>query len=168
MVNDWKGDLMRHIVGVADMKVSSSQGDIIVTHALGSCLGIAVHDPVSCVGGLFHVMLPSSSVNPEKATTNPFMFVDKGTPKFFKELYAAGAEKKRMKIKVAGGAALGTDGDDFFAIGKRNFVMLRKLFWKNGIVISGDDTGGSISRTMYLDVTTGRTLLTSGGREWEI
>jgi len=60
-----------HVVGVADMKLSQNPGDVIVTHALGSCIGIAIHDPVACVAGILHFMLPLSDVNPEKAATNP-------------------------------------------------------------------------------------------------
>lgn len=155
------------VVGVADMKLSNRRGDIVVTHALGSCLGIALHDPVACVGGIFHVMLPTSSACPEKAATHPLMFVDTGTPLFFKQAYSLGAMKGNMVIKVAGGAALAT-GDDFFAIGKRNSVMLRKLLWKNDVLIAKEDVGGSISRTLYLEVGTGRTWLHSHGQEWEL
>jgi chemotaxis protein CheD len=158
---------MKIIVGVADMKISNQPSDTVVTHALGSCLGIAAYDPIACVGGILHVMLPNASVNPDKAQQNPYMFVDKGTPMFFRELYNHGADKKRLIVKVAGGAQLGK-GEDFFAIGKRNFLMLRKLFWKNGIIISGEDIGGNISRTMYLDISTGRIWLSSSGKEWEI
>ncbi len=140
---------------------------MLVTHALGSCLGIAAYDPEVPVGGILHVMLPTSSVNPEKAKANPYMFVDVGVPQLFKQLYAMGAEKRRIVVKVAGGANI-SGGSDFFAIGKRNFVILRKLFWKNGIMISGQDVAGSISRTMYLDISTGRTWLQSSGREWEL
>jgi chemotaxis protein CheD len=158
---------MKHIVGVADMKIASQPGDMIVTHALGSCLGIAVHDPVSCIGGMFHVMLPTADVSPEKAKINPFMFVDSGTPIFFREICAVGGDRRRLVVKVAGGAQIGT-GEDMFAIGKRNFVMLRKLFWKNGIIINSQDVGGNISRTMYLDISSGRTWLASQGREWDL
>ena len=158
---------MKHVVGVADMKVAHGADDVIVTHALGSCLGITLHDPVARVGGMFHVMLPNASVCPDKAAKNPFMFVDSGTPLFFKEAYAAGAAKERLTVKVVGGAALGS-GEDFFAIGKRNFVTLRKLFWKNGILIAAEDVGGNISRTLHLDVATGRTWLQSQGREWNL
>ena len=65
------------------MRLSASRGDVIVTHALGSCLGVAVHDPVTAVGGLAHVMMPQGNMNPEKAQANPFMFVDTGIPAFF-------------------------------------------------------------------------------------
>ena len=153
---------MRHVVGVADMKISAQPGDVIVTHALGSCLGVAIHDPVVQVGGLFHPMLPNARVNPDKAAANPYLFVDIGTPLFFKEAYAAGARKERLVVKVAGGAAIG-NGPNFFAIGRQNFTMLRKLFWRNGIVIAGEDVGGSTSRTMYLDISTGRTWIQTNG-----
>ena len=158
---------MRQVVGVADMKISSTPGDTVVTHALGSCLGIAAHDPQAQAGGILHAMLPTSSVNPDKAKANPYMFVDTGVPELFRQLYACGAEKRRIVVRVAGGSNI-NGGSDFFAIGKRNFVVLRKLFWKNGIMIAAQDVGGSISRTMFLDISTGRAWLQSSGREWEL
>ena len=151
------------------MKISKQKNDVIVTHALGSCLGIVAFDPAAGVGGMFHAMLPNASVNPDKAKSNPYMFVDVGTPLFFKELYKHGADKKNLIVKVCGGASIGAaDKDDYFAIGKRNFVMLRKLFWTNGIIIKNQDVGGSISRTLYLDLKDGRTWILSGGKEWEL
>ena len=158
---------MKYVVGVADMRICQGNGDIIVTHALGSCLGIAIHDPQACVGGILHVMLPASNVSPEKAQANPLMFVDTGVPLLFKEAYAAGAARDRLVVKVAGGASFG-DGQDFFAIGKRNYVALRKLLWKNGIMIAAEDVGGNISRTLFLEVGSGRTWIQSQGRKWDL
>lgn len=156
------------IVGVADMKISSSPGDVIVTHALGSCLGITAYDPVARVGGLLHVMLPDSSVNPDKAKINPFMFVDSGVPSFFRKLYEFGGVKKRLIVKVAGGASIQTTGTDSFEIGKRNFVSLKKLFWKNGVMIEANDVGGKRARTMYLEIGTGRVWLSTAGESKEL
>ena len=158
---------MRHIVGVADYKVASNPADMIVTHALGSCLGIAAYDPVNKVGGLFHVMLPAARVNPDKARNNPYMFVDSGLPLFFRELYARGAEKKNIVVKIAGGAALRNE-NDFFAIGKRNYITASKLFLKNGIMVQGEDVGGGNCRTMYMELKTGRVWIASGGREKDL
>ena len=159
---------MRYIVGVADMKTAVGDGNLIVTHGLGSCLGIVVYDPLAKVGGMFHVMLPSSSVSPDKARTNPFMFVDTGAPLFFRDVYAAGAAKMRLVVKVAGGASVKGNGEDFFAIGKRNYVALRKILWQNGVIIAGEDVGGSIARTLYLETGTGRTWYESAGVEHEL
>lgn len=157
---------MRIVVGVADMKLSKSEGDQLVTHALGSCLGITVHDPVAKVGGLLHVMLPLSSIDPAKAADNPSMFVDTGLPRLFLESYKLGAQKKRMILKVAGGARThGSEDEDYFQIGKRNVVMMRKLLWKNGVLIKAEDVGGLVSRTMTLDVATGEVKLRINGKD---
>ncbi len=159
---------MRHIVGVADMKLSTTGGDVIVTHALGSCLGIAVHDPATGVGGLLHVMMPQGRMNPEKAATNPYMFVDTGVPAFFREIYNAGGVKSRLVVKVAGGANVHGIGNDKFRIGKRNYIVLKKLLWRNSILIDAEDVGGRKARTMYLQTGTGRTWLSTAGVEKDL
>jgi len=154
-----------HTVGVADMKVSAETGDLIITHALGSCLGIAVHDPVACVGGLLHVMLPLSTIDPVKAERNPSMFVDTGFPELLNECSNAGALKRRLEIRVAGGAnSWNREEDDLFQIGKRNLIVLRKLLWKNGLLLKSHDVGGSNSRTMTLAIGTGIVTIKSGGQ----
>ena len=159
---------MRHVVGVAEMKLSSSPDDLIVTHALGSCLGIAVHDPVARIGGLVHVMMPQGNVNPAKAEANPFMFVDTGIPAFFREIYKSGGLKGRLVVKVAGGANVHDTDNDRFAIGKRNYIVLKKLFWKNSILIDAEDTGGIVARTMYLEIGSGRVWLSTAGVETQL
>ena len=160
---------MKQIVGVADMKISDQPDDVVVTHALGSCLGIAVHDPVAGVGGLLHVMMPFSKINPTKAQSCPYMFVDTGVPAFFQAFYEAGGLKNRLVVKVAGGANVHqNNGEDRFAIGKRNHVVLKKLFWKNGILIDSEDVGGGNARTMYLNIGTGRVWLSTAGVEKEL
>lgn len=156
---------MIHTVGVADMKISAERDDLIITHALGSCLGIAVHDPVACVGGLLHVMLPLSTIDPAKADRNPFMFVDTGFPRLLIDCFKAGAQKQRLEIRVAGGAnSRNREEDDFFQIGKRNLIILRKLLWKNGLLMKSYDVGGSNSRTMSLEIGTGVVTIKSGGQ----
>ena len=152
---------MIHTVGVSDMKVSAIKGDVIITHALGSCLGVAVHDPVTCVGGLLHVMLPLSTIDPEKAERNPFMFVDTGFPKLLTECFKIGAQKGRLEIRVAGGV---DSNDNLFQIGKRNVIILRKLLWKNSLLVKSYDVGGRNSRTMFLEIGTGKVTIKSGGQ----
>lgn len=158
---------MKHVVGVADMKIATEPGDVIVTHALGSCLGIAIHDPVASVGGLLHVMLPLSRVNPEKAKINPYMFVDVGVPAFFKQAIRHGGNKGRFIVKVAGGANV-QHSSDHFAIGKRNYIMLKKLLWKNGVLIDAEDIGGDSAKTMYLEIGSGRTWLSTAGAKKDL
>lgn len=160
---------MRHTIGVADMKVTSHVGESLVTYALGSCLGITVYDPVARVGGLLHVMLPTSSIDREKGVANPCMFVDTGVPRLFTECYKLGATKERMVVKVAGGACTHLSGEgDYFQIGQRNFVMLRKILWKNGVLISAYEVGGHQSRTLTLDMDSGTVWLKVDGTTKEL
>ena len=157
---------MRHVIVVGDMK-TGKQGDILVTHALGSCLGLMIFDPVAGVGGLLHAMLPLSKINPEKAQQNPYMFVDTGVPALFKEVYALGGEKKRLVVKAAGcGNPLGKN--EMFKIGERNFTVLKKLLWKNSVMLKAQDVGGTVSRTVHFDMDGGSTIITSNGQKKEL
>ncbi len=157
---------MKHVVYVGDMKTGEN-GDVLVTHALGSCLGLMVYDPVAQVGGLLHAMLPLSSINPQKARANPFMFVDTGVPTLFKTLYNIGGQKARLIVKAAGcGRPLGND--EMFKIGERNYTVLKKLLWKNNVLLEAEDVGGTASRTVHFDLATGRTTISSGGARVDI
>jgi chemotaxis protein CheD len=157
---------MRYVVVVSDMK-TAVKGDSLVTHALGSCLGLSVYDPVARVGGLLHAMLPLSKINKDKARVNPFMFVDTGVPVLFKALYDMGAQKSRLVVKAAGcGNPLGKN--EMFKIGERNYTLLKKLLWKNNVLLDAEDVGGTKSRTMHFDITTGQVVLSSGGTEWDL
>ena len=154
---------MIHIVGVADMKTGHA-GDTLVTHALGSCLGLVVYDPVVAIGGMLHAMLPLSTINPQKAEANPFMFVDTGVPLLFKEIYAQGGQKNRLIVKAAGcSQPLGKN--EMFKIGERNYTVLRKLLWKNSLFLEAEEVGGTISRTVKFDIKTGQTIINSEGKQ---
>ena len=157
---------MKQIVVVADMKLGT-EGDILVTHALGSCLGLMVHDPETKIGGLLHAMLPLSKINPQKAVDNPFMFVDTGVPMLFRQLYDLGGKKSRFKVKAAGCASpLGAS--EMFNIGERNYLVLKKLLWKNNVLIESESIGGTSSRTIYFDVTTGKITISSNGKNSDL
>jgi chemotaxis protein CheD len=157
---------IRQVVGIAARIVSGKSQDLLITYALGSCLGICIHDPEAGVGGLLHVMLPSSSVDTERAKTNPDRFVDTGVPALFKEAYRLGAKKERIVAKVAGGASVATNvNQDTFQIGKRNYIALKKLLWKNGVLLEAEDVGGNVSRTVSLQVGTGEVVVKTNGKE---
>lgn len=155
------------VVGIAEMAISVAKDERLVTFALGSCLGVCVHDPIAGVSGLLHVMLPSSDIDPQKAQRNPCMFVDTGVPELFKAAYRAGAQKERLVVKVIGGATTGdAEQPDAFQVGKRNVLTLRKLLWKNGVILRAEDVGGQrLSRTVFLQVGTGAVLVKTNGRE---
>lgn len=155
------------VVGISDIKISDKPDDTLITYSLGSCIGVTMFDPVTKVGGMIHYMLPLSKISPDKAKTKPAMFADTGITQLLNKLYKLGAVKKRLIVKAAGGSEL-LDQNKVFNIGERNFLILRKLMWKNNILIKASDVGGNISRTMKMEVSTGRVIIKSAGREFEL
>ncbi len=158
---------MVHTVGIAEMMVSQGNGDSLITYSLGSCVGITLYDPVLQVGGLIHCMLPMSKLDREKAEKKPCMFTDTGIIKLLDGMFRLGAKRHNLVVKVAGGGApLQTPNS--FNIGDRNLVVLRKMLWKNDILIAAEDVGGTKPRTMKLCVASGVTTIKFGAREEEL
>lgn len=159
---------MKQIVGVADMKVSNNPEESIITYSLGSCIGLVIYDSVVKVGGVLHYMLPESSIDRGKAAARPYMFADSGIPRLFKTAYQLGAVKQRMNIYAAGGAEI-LDQKGFFNIGKRNYMALKKIFFKNNVMINKQDVGGNVNRTVRIEIATGDIYVkTSGSKEVKI
>jgi chemotaxis protein CheD len=154
------------VVGISDLKVSNNPVDSMVTYALGSCIAVAVYDPAAKVGGLLHFMLPDSTLDAAKAKESPAMFADTGIPLLFKSCYKLGADKKRMVVKVAGGASI-LDESNFFRIGQKNIMAMRKLFWNNNVLIDAEDTGQNFNRTVRIDLGTGKCFIKRAGGQPE-
>jgi chemotaxis protein CheD len=150
------------VVGVADCQISGDEGTVLVTYALGSCIAVAIHDPLTRVGGLLHFMLPESSIDRAKAEQNPYMFADTGIPLLFRRAYGSGAEKRRLVVWISGGAQVMNDGG-VFDIGRRNHLAVRKILWRAGVLIHAEDVGGTVSRTVRLEVASGRCWLREAG-----
>jgi len=150
------------VIGISDLKVSNKANDVLVTYALGSCIAVAVYDPKVKVGGLLHYMLPDSTLDINKAKATPGMFADTGIPILFKACYNLGAQKNSMIVKVIGGASI-LDDTNFFRIGQKNIMAVRKMFWKNNVMINGEDTGSNFNRTVRLDINTGKVFVKRSG-----
>lgn len=155
---------MQHTVGIGEAKVTTGGEDTLVTYSLGSCVGLTLYDPVARVGGMIHCMLPMSKIDPVKAKTQPHMFTDTGVSLLLQSVFDLGAERRRLVAKVAGAASM-LDEKGFFKIGERNYAVLRKVLWKNEILIAAEDVGGTMARTMHLNMGSGETLISSMGKE---
>lgn len=155
------------VVGIADMAVSNRPNVILATHSLGSCLGIAIYDPVVRVGGLLHIMLPNSDLDVVKAAALPAMFLDTGMAALFRASYQLGAEKHRVKVYVAGGSQV-MDNSGFFNIGKRNYEAFVNLCAQHHLNVEAEQVGGLVSRSIYLHVATGDVWLKISGQAKEV
>lgn len=156
------------VVGLGELQVSEDPAATLVTYALGSCLGVAIHDPVARVGGLLHAVHPRTDLDPERAREQPAVFVETGLPALFRACYACGARKDRLVVRLAG-AGTSTDAEhDHFEIGRRNLLIARQLLWKNGILVHGQAVGGSESRTLSLQIGTGTVTVRSAGGSFHL
>lgn len=155
------------VVQMADCQVADVPGQVLATYALGSCIGLVVHDPKANVGGLLHFMLPDSGIDPARGRQNPFMFADTGIPLFLDRVFQKGASKQRLMVHAAGGAQM-MDRENVFEIGKRNYLAMRKILWKKGILVHAEAVGGANSRTVRLQIGSGRVWLQEGGEQREL
>ncbi len=154
------------VVKISDMKFSKLNEDALITYSLGSCLGVTVYDPVTRVGAMLHALLPSAASSPQKAKENPYMFVTSGIAGMVKTMFRIGARRGNLIFKIAGGGNM--RGDKFFRTGDRNVESVINLLNKNKIKISGQDVGGNFPRTMSLHMDTGKVVLRTLGKEFEI
>jgi chemotaxis protein CheD len=151
----------RVLVGIGEIAVSDDPDEVIVTHALGSCIAVCLFDPVARVAAMLHFLLPEAQINADRARAQPAAFADTGIPLLFQSAYKYGLDKKRAIVKLAGGAEVG-DGASTLQIGRRNTLAAKNLLWKNGILVKGQDVGGNVARTVYLSVEDGRLQVFSG------
>ena len=147
-------------IGIADMKIAQHDGTLI-TYALGSCIGICLYDPVVKLGGLLHIMLP---LNMETGRKNPLKYADTGMAEMLRQMEAMGANRSRMVAKIAGGAKMFEVTGGLGNIGQRNIESVRIQMKKYGLRIANEDVGGTVARTMSMDVQTGTITVRSYGR----
>jgi chemotaxis protein CheD len=149
-------------INVSDARSSGNPGDVLVTYSLGSCIGVCLYDPQAKVAGLLHYQLPTSTLDAARAKERPAMFADTGMALLLAQMEALGAQRRRMKVKLAGGAAMLNDASSF-NIGKRNHAAIRKILWQLGMFIETEDVGGKSPRTVYLAVADGTLTIKSDG-----
>lgn len=144
-------------VGIADLKTCTSPNGVM-TLGLGSCVGIAIRDPMNKVGGLVHIMLPDN-----KAITggqhNIAKFADTGIEELVRQMERLGARRIRMVAKIAGGANMfnfqGGGANAVGKVGERNVEAVRAKLRQLNIPIQAADTGLNYGRTVIFYPETG-------------
>ena len=138
-------------VGVADLCVVASRR-LLVSSALGSCMGVALYDRTHRVGGLAHIMLPS------QVRTNGYhpvgKFADMAIPVMIEQMKKAGANPVRLVAKIMGGAEMFVDTGTV-SIGERNIFAVKSMLRTSGIRVVASDVGGHHARTIEFDTGTG-------------
>jgi chemotaxis protein CheD len=150
----------RVVVGVGDLAVSNNVQMVLSTYALGSCIGVVAFEPSLKAGGMLHLMLPESSISPDKAARQPALFADTGLPLLFRALSGLKAERPGLRLLVAGGASV-LSGQDPFKIGERNARATLAFLKQHGYAVRHTNTGGGVNRTLHLELATGTVSLKS-------
>jgi chemotaxis protein CheD len=142
-------------VSMADYKTGISP-DNLISYGLGSCVGIALYDPVARIGGLAHIMLPNSAQS--RSSENPAKFADTAIPLVLNELARMGAQTSRLSAKIAGGAQMFSfmNSTDIMRVGERNVEAVHRVLQQLNVKLVAEDTGGNYGRTVELQLATGK------------
>lgn len=148
-------------VGIAEYEVATD-GAVLTTSGLGSCVGVALYDDAAEAAGLAHVMLPAA---PERTDAKPAKFADAGTTLLVDELERAGASRERLVAKLAGGSDMLDFSNGDAGIGERNVREVRRTLADHGVALVAEDVGGSYGRSLRLESATGALVVRSAHRE---
>lgn len=139
-------------VGIGEGKLAVKP-DILVSYALGSCVGIGLYDSVSGIAGLIHVLLPCQSSSLDHR--NPYKFADSGIQCLIEDMVKAGASRRQLVAKIAGGARMFPENGASESVGMRNVKAVKAALAKSGIRIAAEDTGKNYGRTIRFDPASG-------------
>ena len=149
----------RHlIIGVGEI-ACAEHPRVLVTQALGSCVGLTVWDPMTRAGGIAHIMLPTAALSTQHGHLE--RFASTAVPMLVEQMSQRGVPKRRLLAKLAGGAAMFGSDLGLASIGQRNVAEVKTQLKSLGVPIRGDDTGGSHARTIELHLDTGILLVRS-------
>jgi chemotaxis protein CheD len=154
---------MEIFIGPSDMQISSDSQTVLSTEPLASGIGMAAYDAGINTGGILYFVLPSANSETSGLSINPFLFGDIGIPMFLNALAKAGCQTNRLKVVVAGGAAILNQKGDYNIAG-RNQEVLKKVLKKNQITVAHAALGGAIHRRIRMNIQTGRIHVAAPGR----
>ncbi len=162
-------------VNISDMKIAKS-ADILVTYALGSCVGICLYDPFKKIGALGHIMLPVAN-NEQDAVQKKYRFANTCVPEMLNQMIKSGCVKRNIVAKIAGGATMfklvnsqspNPPNSDLNKIGAKNIVAVKESLKKYGITLLSEDTGADYARTVFFDTENGKVTIKSHNKQVKV
>ncbi len=157
-------------VGMGELAISKEGTDMLTCIGLGSCIALCAYDPIVRIGGMAHMLLPSSK-NRGEGNGSLVKYIDNGVPLLINRMMKYGARRVNLIVKIAGGAKMLSipGGSSFLDVGQRNIAEIKAVLARENLIISGADLGGSFGRTVQFFVGTGRvTVRAVNGREVEL
>lgn len=146
-------------VGISDWKICGTE-DVLVTYALGSCIGTCLYDKDAGLAGMSHIMLPDSTTVRD-GRVNRMKYADTALPDLVDAMVKQGASRARLQAKIIGGAVMFPTQNQSFNIGENNIQAVKKALGSLRIPIIGDDTGLNFGRTVYFYGADGKVIVRS-------
>lgn len=143
------------LAGMGEIRVSADAGATLGCLGLGSCVALCLHDPISKVAGLAHIVLPESTRPVDESACG--RFADTAVPWLIAEVCRRGAVKSRLVAKLVGGAQM-IQAEGFehaIQMGMRNVEQARIALKREGVRLAAEDTGGHQGRSVWLEVGSG-------------
>lgn len=128
--------------------------DELIKSLLGSCIGLAVHDRIVGIGGLAHIVLPSS----EGYIGPPGKFADTAISELIRRIEEQGGCQRNMVAKLAGGARM-FHCESSLTVGERNLETIKRHLQERSIPVCGQHCGGTSGRRMVFYPRTGRVTI---------
>lgn len=150
-------------IGISDLNVTKAP-DVLVTYALGSCVGICLYDAKITVAGLSHIMLPNSK-DIAGSTSNKHKFADTAIVELIELMERQGCMRRRIVAKIAGGAQMFAGSSGSFNIGERNVAAVKQILASLSIPIVAQETGANFGRTVFFNAATGIMEVRAATRE---
>ncbi|HEX3027412.1 MAG TPA: chemotaxis protein CheD [Clostridia bacterium] len=144
------------VVGISDLKITRSP-EILITYALGSCIGTCLYDSQLHIAGLSHILLPESAIS--KSDHNVMKFADTAIEELVKAMEKIGSSRRRLTAKIAGGANMFASVGS--SIGERNVAAVKQELTRLNIRITGEDTGKNYGRTVEFHSENGDVIVKS-------
>ena len=152
-------------VGMADYKVGKAP-DKLITLGLGSCIGITIYIRKMKIGAMAHIMLPKNNDSEKRS----LKFADVAIEDMLNDLYKMGIKISDMEAKIAGGAKMFSfnSSDEKSSIGYRNAISVKNILEERNIKIVSEDVGGTMGRTIELDMENGELKIKTIGQDIKI
>lgn len=145
-------------------------GEKLITRDLGSCVGIAMWDPVTGIGGLLHIMLPQCDQTSAEEVAAPAKYADTGIDAMIQTLVLQGAKRQRLMAKIAGAAHMyRTEGvPESEDISSRNLRAVRKKLMELNIPVAASEVGAYRARTMVFEPGSGTLTIVMAGEIYKV
>lgn len=149
---------MKKIVDVHTGGVEvSSDGVILRSIAIGSCIAIAAYDVRKKIGAMAHVMLPGRA--PEKET-QPTRYAANAIDKIIDLMTRAGAGSCDIQACLVGAGNVLEKEDD--TVCKANVKSVMQLLEEKNITVRATVLGGTERKGVFMDIEDGRVFYTKG------